>query len=102
MVTTGYLFCKLVGSKRLLFCVATAVYFVLYLWHQIFAWRHIYTVSVEFPNPDKIDIFTYMTETERPNALVQVNVNLPLPVGQYRLTKSIKVLGRNEGHVYLC
>jgi len=25
-----------------------------------------YTVRVEFPHPDKIDHFTYMTETERP------------------------------------
>ncbi len=44
--------------------------FISFLFSDIRSWLGIdipfYTMSVEFPCPDKIDHFTYMTETERP------------------------------------
>ncbi len=37
----------------------TDVYFVLDLRPRILAWHHLYTVSVEFPHPNKTDHFVH-------------------------------------------
>jgi len=58
-------YCKLVLSEHLQIFETTDVYFVLYLECLCGFALLLYTVSCEFPHPNKIDHFTYMMETER-------------------------------------
>jgi len=40
-----HLYCKLVESERLLFCIPTDINLISYIWRQI-AWRYFYTACI--------------------------------------------------------
>jgi len=51
------------------FCVTTGVYLVLKIWSQVGSLASVYTASVEFPRPSKIERFVHNEEDRKTELL---------------------------------